>query len=152
MRHPFQRRNNPRNTIQTPFQKVLVGHFERFAHDKGVSLSGRQFSVLFGRSANHISQMLNDGFVPSGETILEMAEKMHLDREGTDQLIRAALETKAGKRSRDHFWINETLRMLKKADADRSDVLAFLKKQGIAEAFEKHLASRSPKNPRRPRR
>ena len=65
MRHPFQRASNDKDTVRTPFQAALVRFIEAYS-DEGDRMSGRKLSNLLGKSANHISQMLNDGFVPSG--------------------------------------------------------------------------------------
>jgi hypothetical protein len=80
--------------------------------------------------------MLNDGFVPSGKAILEMAEVLDLAPPQTDHLIRAAMETKASQRSRDSFWINQSTRMLAEAEGERELVMAFLEREGLVEAFE----------------
>lgn len=135
MRHPFQRSDNDKNTVQTPFQRALVDFIAAYSKG-GEKMSGRRLSELVGKSANHISQMLNDGFVPSGKAILEMAEVLDLAPPQTDHLIRAAMETKASQRSRDSFWINQSTRMLAEAEGERELVMAFLEREGLVEAFE----------------
>jgi hypothetical protein len=144
MRHPFQRRGDGRHTVKTPFQRELVAHFQRLAGGEG-ELSGRQISNILGRSANHVSQMLNDGFVPSGESIVEMAELLKLDRAQTDRLIRAAMETKAAQRSRDNFWIRETLRMLSAAERERKTFEAFLEARDLAGEFRSYAETQGPR-------
>jgi hypothetical protein len=144
MKHPFQRRGNPRNTVQTPFQKELVSHIESYVEGE-VHMSGRQMSTLLGRSANHVSQMMNDGLVPSGAAILEMAEVLHLDRAATDRLIRAAMETKAGQRSRDNFWIAESLRMIEGFEDEKKAFEEFLDLEGVRKAWESFRAGRLQK-------
>jgi len=134
VRHPFQRQSNKRDTVQTPFQRVLVHHIESCTRG-GEKMSGRRLSRLLGKSANHISQMLNDGFVPSGPAILDMAGVLELDQAGLDMLIRAAMQTKADQRSRDNFWITETHRMLEEMEDRESVLLEFLKQEGLEEAF-----------------
>ena len=139
--------------MTTPFQKELVRCLAAYSAG-GPALSGRQLSKLMGRSANHISQMLNDGLVPAGPSILEMAEVLELDREGTDRLVRAALVTKSEQRARDHFWIDETLRMLDEADRREAGYRAFLRRRGLLEACdaerEKRKGSSAPRS-RRPK-
>lgn len=134
MRHPFQRPSNDKDTVRTPFQRSLVRFIEGYSVD-GQRMSGRRLSSLLGKSANHISQMLNDGFVPSGPAILEMADVLELTPPQRDQLIRAAMETKAAQRSRDNFWINETWRMLEDADTEKERLMAFLGERGLVDAF-----------------
>lgn len=138
-RHPFQRKRNTKKTVVTPFQKELVAAIDAYNKD-GTRMSGRMLSTLLGKSANHISQILNDGFVPSGPAILDMARVLELDTDGTDVLIRAAMETKASQRSRDSFWITETTRMLKAADAEIGLYEAFLEERGLREDFEAFAA------------
>jgi len=135
MRHPFQRKKNSKNPIDTPFQKELVTRLEAFGNS-GERMSGRQLSLLLGKSANHLSQMLNDGLVPSGQTILDMADVMGLSQEETDNLIRAGMETKAMQRSRDNFWINQTTRMLNRAEDELQIYRSFLDESGLTEAFD----------------
>ncbi len=141
MRHPFQRSSNARSTVRTPFQQALVASIESYSK-RGERMSGRKLSGLLGKSANHISQMLNDGFVPSGDAILEMATVLELSPEERDRLIRAAMETKATQRSRDHFWINETWRMLNEADAERSQIRSFLEQRGLTADYEAWASER----------
>lgn len=149
-RHPFQRASNARDTVRTPFQEVLVREIEAYSND-GQRMSGRRLSQMLGKSGNHISQMLNDGFVPSGPAILEIAEILELDAERTDALIRAAMLTKAGQRSRDQFWINETLRMLDREADKRSMMTEFLTEEGLLGRFiewkKSRPASRASRRP-----
>ena len=135
MRHPFQRRTSKKSPVGTPFQKSLVDCLEGYTAGPK-RMSGRQLSLLLGKSANHISQMLNDGLVPSGQTILEMADVLKLDQAETDVLIRAAMETKANQRSRDNFWINQTNRILKQADAELAQFREFVSRNGMADAWQ----------------
>ncbi|MAG57755.1 MAG: hypothetical protein CMJ83_15820 [Planctomycetes bacterium] len=144
MRHPFQRKSNKKDTVQTPFQRSLVGFIDGYSKD-GQRMSGRKLSQLLGKSANHISQMLNDGFIPSGPAILEMAEVLRLGQDDTDELIRGAMQTKASQRSRDNFWINETNRMLEAMEARHEAYEAFLKKEGLEERFDSYARRRRKK-------
>jgi hypothetical protein len=80
--------------------------------------------------------MLNDGLVPSGQTILDMAGVMSLTEIETDNLIRAGMETKAMQRSRDNFWINQTTRMLNRAEEELQVYRSFLDESGLTEAFD----------------
>ncbi|NRA94912.1 MAG: hypothetical protein HRU14_01740 [Planctomycetes bacterium] len=134
MRHPFQRASNDKDTVRTPFQVTLVRFIETYS-DEGERMSGRKLSNLLGKSANHISQMLNDGFVPSGPAIVDMASVLKLTSSERDGLIRAAMETKASQRSRDNFWINETWRMLAESDAEKERLVGFLAEQGLLDGF-----------------
>jgi hypothetical protein len=134
MRHPFQRASNEKDTVRTPFQVILVRFIEAYS-DGGERMSGRKLSNLLGKSANHISQMLNDGFVPSGPAIVDMASVLKLSESERDGLIRAAMETKASQRSRDNFWINETWRMLAESDAEKERLVSFLAEQGLLDGF-----------------
>lgn len=115
-RHPFQRRSSRRDAKATPFQRALVAALAR-KKEEGRITSGREVSAELGRSANHLSLMLNSDFVPSGEAVLDIARVLGLDEEERDQLVRAAIETKATVRSRDRFWLTEALRFLARAEA-----------------------------------
>ena len=141
MSHPFQRKNSPKDPVSTPFQAELVRSLEAYTNGSG-RLSGRQLSLLLGKSANHLSQMLNDGLVPAGQTILEMAQVLELDQAGTDRLIRAAMETKAHQRSRDNFWINETNRMLRQAEAELASFREFVAQTDLRDRWRRFEAER----------
>lgn len=134
MRHPFQRATNDKDTVKTPFQKVLVREISAYSKN-GERMSGRKLSLLLGKSGNHVSLMLNDGFIPSGPAILEIAEQLELDQARRDEMIRAAMETKAQQRSRDSFWITETLRLLRVADQEKASLEAFIEAQGLSDAY-----------------
>lgn len=133
MNHPFQRGENPPEKITTPFQRELVARI-RDAFGDVDAMSGRRLSSLLGKSANHVSLMLNGGFVPSGQSVLELAEVLGLDQRGTDRLVRAAMTTKAGQRSRDGFWLTQSQRMLEEAERERDLMLRFLDLHGLREA------------------
>jgi len=160
MRHPFQRAGNTKDTVRTPFQAVLVREIRDYS-EGGERMSGRKLSMLLGKSANHISQMLNDSFVPSGAAILEIAETLGLSQERLDELIRAAMETKGSQRSRDHFWIQHAMRMLAQKDEEVALLVDFVAKQRLEEPFarwkkkqgkSRKPASRKKKAPSRSRK
>lgn len=138
MQHPFQRSETGKQPVSTPFQRELVGILESYGAGKE-RISGRQLSRKLGKSANHLSQMLNDGLVPSGQTILEMCRILDLDEDTRDGLIRAAMETKAQQRSRDNFWINHTTRMLHKLEEQLRLHRAFLEQGSLKASFERFL-------------
>jgi hypothetical protein len=127
-RHPFQRKSNPKDTVRTPFQRALVDAID--LNEAGGAGSGRRVSELLKRSANHVSLMMNDGFIPAGATVVEMAEALGLNPAARDELILAAVETKASQRSRDHFWLNEVLRFYREAQLRAESAEAFVAKEG----------------------
>lgn len=132
MRHPFQRRTNAKNTVQTPFQREMVRHLGPHT-GAGGKVSGRELSSKLGRSSNHLSLMLNDGFVPSGPTIVEMAEVLGLSAEDRDRLLFAAVETKATQRSRDSFWLDYALCRVRAAEAEVARLRDLLSRHGLGD-------------------
>jgi hypothetical protein len=114
-RHPFQRRGRGRRVVRTPFQQALVAALARNL-EAGKVASGRELSAALGRSANHLNLMLNKGFVPSGEAVLDLARVLELTEAETEAMVRAAIITKASRRSRDRFWLTEALRLLARAE------------------------------------
>jgi hypothetical protein len=138
-RHPFQRSRNTKKPVRTPFQRELVEAMKSYGVDSK-KISGRRLSLLLGRSSNMVSQLMNDGLVPAGETVLEIAEVLELDRAGTDRLIRAGMETKASQRSRDSFWISQSARMLREAEGEIARLRGFIAASGLLEAYEQYLA------------
>jgi hypothetical protein len=121
---------NPRRAQATPFQALLSDFIQRHSLD-----SGRSLSVKMGKSANHLSQILNDGLIPSGPGVIDMAGFLGLDQDGTDALIRAAIQTKMESRSRDSFWLRESARMLEAREKEVELLTRFLQRIGKYETF-----------------
>lgn len=127
---------NPKRSL-TPFQELLIEHLRvRVAALGG---SGRALSLQMGKSASHMSQIINDGLVPSGPSIIEMAGFLGLNRDETDGLIRSAMLTKMEGRSRDSFWLRESERMLAAKEVEIDLLVRFLHRSGL---YDDYLAWR----------
>jgi hypothetical protein len=123
----------PARAPATPFQALLLEHIQRRTVETGDS--GRSLSLSMGKSANHLSQILNDGLIPSGPGIIDMAAFLGLDQDGTDGLIRAAIRTKMEGRSRDSFWLRESARMLEAKEQEVDSMQRYLHRMGMYESF-----------------
>ena len=120
----------------TPFQRELTRLMARHAASSG-GMSGRALSAALGKSANHLWLILNRGMIPSGPAVLDLARVLKLTPVETDGLILKAIETKGLVRSRDHFWINATARIVRARDAEIRRLRAFLARRGLLEAFDR---------------
>lgn len=118
-----------------PFQREFLACIAAWQDREGQHLSGRAFGALVGRSSNHFHQMANEGFVPAGESIREMARILGLSAEAEERLVRAAIATKAAQRTRDSFWLNEAERMLSRDSGEAESLRAFIEEQGLSARY-----------------
>ncbi len=121
----------------TPLQRMIEELIAAHERRHGRRLSGRQIADRLGKSRNHLSQIMNDGLVPSGETLFELAEILEAEPDQKDRLVMAAIETKAGARSRDAFWLRKALELLEELGRMKD----FLDEKGQAEAFRRWLGA-----------
>ncbi|MCB9832708.1 MAG: helix-turn-helix transcriptional regulator [Planctomycetes bacterium] len=119
----------------TPLQAKVAELITAYERQHGTRLSGREIADRLGKSRNHLSQIMNDGLVPSGEALMSLADVLEASAEDRDDLVMAALRTKAGARSRDSFWLEKALELLDELGAMKR----FLDDQGQAEAFRAWL-------------
>ena len=118
---------------RTPFQRALAIHVREYTGRSG--LSGRGLSKAMGKSANHLSQIINDGLIPSGPALLDMTKFLGLDQDETDALIQAALITKMRGRSRDSFWLRESARLIEARDHEIKSMRDFLLRSSLYEDY-----------------
>jgi transcriptional regulator with XRE-family HTH domain len=123
----------------TPLQETvnkLIAEFEA-KHER--RLSGRELSAMIGKSRNHLSQIMNDGLVPSGEVLLRLGEALEASEELKRQLVLDAMRTKIGDRARDTFWLQHALELTDSL-SDRLDSFeTFLAQRGMLADFETWL-------------
>ncbi|MCA9323360.1 MAG: helix-turn-helix transcriptional regulator [Planctomycetes bacterium] len=93
----------------TPLQKQVNDLIARFEEREQRRVSGRELSTMLGKSRNHLSQILNDGLVPSGEVLVQFAKLLGASDEERRELLIAAMQTKVETRSRDSFWLQHAL-------------------------------------------
>lgn len=127
----------------TPFQNRMNDLILRWESESGHRMTGGRLAGMLNKSRNLLSQIVNDGLVPSGAVIVDLSDVLGCDEEETTQLLLAAMQTKAGTRSRDTFWLREALGLVKLIQ-DRSDKKdEFMKEHGLLDAFKKWLKEKS---------
>ncbi|MEZ6196868.1 MAG: helix-turn-helix transcriptional regulator [Planctomycetota bacterium] len=95
----------------TPLQETVYRLIADYEARNERKLSGRELSAMIGKSRNHLSQIMNDGLVPSGEVLLKLGEALEADEETQRQLVLDAMRTKIGDRARDTFWLRHALEL-----------------------------------------
>lgn len=123
----------------TPLQNKVRELVAAFEARENRTVSGRELSSMLGKSRNHISQIMNDGLVPSGEVLIKLAEVLGASDEDLRELVLAAMRTKAGGRARDTFWLKQALELTDALMSNIEQYRAFLEQQGQLEAFQKWL-------------
>lgn len=123
----------------TPLQQKVLDLVAAFEAREGRSLSGRELSSMLGKSRNHISQIMNDGLVPSGEVLIKLAQVLGASDEELRDLVLSAMRTKAGGRARDTFWLKQALELTDALMSNVEQYRAFLEQQGQLEEFQRWL-------------
>lgn len=94
---------------------------------------------MLGKSRNHISQIMNDGLVPSGEVLIQLAGVLGATDDELRELVLSAMRTKAGGRSRDTFWLKQALELTDSLMKHIEQYRAFLEKEGKLDEFQAWL-------------
>jgi transcriptional regulator with XRE-family HTH domain len=126
--------------LQSKIRKLIHDHNR--AND--CSLSDRDVSALVGKSQNLLSQIMNDGLVPSGEVLLLLGEALGANEEERRELVMAAMRAKAESRSRDTFWLQHALELTDSLVSRVDEMKRFLESQGQLDAFEQWLGVKPP--------
>ena len=121
----------------TPLQQKIQDLIESYEHRTGMHISGRELSHMLGKSRNHLSQIMNDGLVPSGEVIALMAEVLGAEDEERRDLMIAAMRTKATGRARDTYWLDMALGMVEDTDERVEELEDYIRTKDLAADFEK---------------
>jgi len=101
----------------------------------GQRISGRELSLRIGKSRNHISQILNDGLVPSGEVLSALGRHLEADDADMNRLLLSAMRTKVIKRARDSYWLREALEMMSHVGHERNNLRRFIESSGEWEPY-----------------
>ncbi|MEE9394645.1 MAG: helix-turn-helix transcriptional regulator [Planctomycetota bacterium] len=124
----------------TPLQTKVSRLISDFELRQGRRISGRELSSRIGKSRNHLSQILNDGLVPSGEVLMKLAGVLELDKEMRDELVLDAMRTKVVDRARDCFWLEHALDLNDRNVARAGHYDTFLANRGLYDEFVEWLA------------
>ena len=126
-------------TRVTRLQAKIRQLISRYNEENDCRLSDRELSAKVGRSQNLMSQIMNDGLVPSGEVLLLIARALGATEDDERELVMAAMRAKVESRSRDTFWLQHALELTDSL-VDRVDEMKkFLETQGQLDAFERWL-------------
>ncbi len=99
---------------------------------------------MVGKSQNLLSQIMNDGLVPSGEVLLLLGESLGANEEDRRELVMAAMRVKAESRSRDTFWLQHAIELTDSLVNRVDDMKRFLESNGQMDAFEQWLGVKAP--------
>ena len=135
----------------TPLQRHIRELIARYEVKHAMRLSGGELASRVGKSRNLMSQILNDGLIPSGEVVIRIGQALEADDDELRALLIDAMHSKAQSRARDTFWMQQALIL---TESLHQRVLAFteyLKSKNQIEDFERWLGGRAkkPKSPRK---
>lgn len=125
----------------TPLQEKVQELISSYQERHSVDLSGRELSGLLGKSRNHLSQIMNDGLVPSGEVLVRLGEVLEADDEQKRDLLLCAMRTKASTRARDAFWLEQALELTDGLMDRISSLEKYLRETGQHEEFHNWAVS-----------
>lgn len=121
----------------TPLQTMIGQLIENYEEAYGEALSGRELSSMLGKSRNHLSQIMNDGLIPSGDVLSKLCDVLEATEVERRELMLAAMRTKAQGRARDTFWLKRALEMCDDFQAEIEGLRQYLQKQGKLDDYEK---------------
>ena len=101
----------------TPFQRKVQDLIDACEKREGLGMSGRELSLKLGKSRNHISQIMNDGLIPSGDMLQRLVRTLGGTLEDRRELALHAMRAKSVARTRDTYWLREALAAI--ADVER---------------------------------
>ena len=120
----------------TPLQEKVQYLLDEYAQRTGKPISGRELSARLGKSRNHLSQIMNDGLIPSGEVLVKLAKVLEVGQQEQRRLMLAALHTKAQSRARDSFWLRFSIDLSDDLMAQNEQYEAFLETIGRLREFQ----------------
>ena len=126
----------------TLLQRRVKELIERWEARKKERLSGGRLAALLGKSRNLLSQIMNDGLIPSGEVLMKLGRVLEADENEQRELVLAAMKTKAQGRARDTFWLQQALDLSEKLHQRVMALTEFLKVTEQLEEFERWAGSR----------
>jgi transcriptional regulator with XRE-family HTH domain len=138
-------------SIVTILQRRVRELIERYEAKHSVKLSGGELSARLGKSRNHLSQILNDGLVPSGELLSRLAHVLEASEEDHRELLLCAMKVKAQGRARDTFWLQQALDLLEQLNGKIAVYVDYLQLHQRTQDFEQWALGRKPAPPKKPR-
>ncbi len=131
--------------MATPFQNAVRRLIRRYEERHGAKLSGRELSLRVGKSPTHLSQILNDGLIPSGKALLALGRALDAAPSEIRDLLVQAMKTKARGRARDTFWLDAALEMSDELVHEISELRGYLESRGLLSAYDEgHQRRRRP--------
>ncbi len=138
------RKDWPKGTNLTPLQAKIRKLIAEYNGSNDCRLTDRDVSAMVGKSQNLLSQIMNDGLVPSGEVLLLLGESLGASEEDRRELVMAAMRAKAESRSRDTFWLQHAIELTDSLVNRVDEMKRFLESQGQLDAFEQWLGVKRP--------
>ncbi len=128
----------------TLLQRRVKELIDRWEAKNSERLSGGRLATLLGKSRNLLSQIMNDGLIPSGEVLTKLGEVLGADETDQRELMLAAMKTKAQGRARDTFWLSQALDLTEKLHQRVIALTDYLNSTNQLEEFERWLGLKKP--------
>lgn len=126
--------------MKSPFQQEIALLIARYEAQKGVRVTGQLLGELTQRSRNHLSNIMNDGLVPSAEAVAVLCRVLEATQSESMAILMAGLRTKS-EGPRQLHWLQESVRLIDQLEDELSAQRRYLEEQGLWEQFQKQRRS-----------
>ena len=121
--------------MKTHFQKQLSRLIARYERANNVRMTGQLLGNLTQRSRNHLSNIMNDGLIPSAEATSALCRTLNATDEEYVAILMAGLRTKS-EGPRKLQWLQEAMAQIDRIQGDLDAHAAFLKGKGLMTEFQ----------------
>jgi transcriptional regulator with XRE-family HTH domain len=126
--------------MKTPFQQELSRLIARYEAENNVRMTGTLMGSLTGRSRNHLSNIMNDGLVPSAEATTSLCRKLGATDTEFEAVLMAGLRTKSDG-PRDLQWLKQAVHQIDRIQGVLDGYVCFLQEKGLADEFQQYRRS-----------
>lgn len=126
----------------TPLQQLFKRLIEQWEAKHGEHMTGGKLAQILGKSRNLLSQIMNDGLVPSGEVLVKLGQVLEAGDDDIRELMISAMKTKALGRARDTFWLAQALELGEILNGRIKAFTQYLKETDQLEEFEQWIEKR----------
>jgi hypothetical protein len=121
--------------MKTHFQKQLSRLIARYERANNVRMTGQLMGNLTQRSRNHLSNIMNDGLIPSADATSALCRTLNATDEEYIAILMAGLRTKS-EGPRKLQWLQEAMAQIDRIQGDLDAHAAFLKGKGLMTEFQ----------------
>ena len=120
--------------MSTPFQEEVSRLIASYEETQKVKMTGRLLGELTHRSRNHLSNIMNDGLVPSAEAVSAMCHVLGATPDAYVAILMAAMRTKS-EGPRKLAWLEEAMTQIDRLQQELSHHAAFIEEKGLMDEF-----------------